>query len=83
MKKQTKLYKQRLQYLVNVIHQCLPTKPGVKQVNELASGVGKVFETVYSFFSQIFEVWKFNPALYSTITNIFLLIIFMKFVRLI
>ncbi|APE75277.1 hypothetical protein [Spiroplasma citri] len=26
MKKQTKLYKQRLDYLVNVIHQCLPTK---------------------------------------------------------
>ncbi len=24
--KQTKLYKQRLEYLVNVIHQCLPTK---------------------------------------------------------
>nr|WP_200902976.1 DUF3688 family protein [Spiroplasma kunkelii] len=59
------------------------TIPGVKQVNELASGVGKVFETLYSFFSQIFEVWKFNTALYSTITNIFLLIIFMKFVRLI
>ncbi|WP_425379615.1 hypothetical protein [Spiroplasma endosymbiont of Stenodema calcarata] len=26
MKKQTKLYKQRLKYLVNVIYQCLPTK---------------------------------------------------------
>ncbi|WFG95915.1 hypothetical protein M0C40_07375 [Spiroplasma citri] len=26
MIKQTKLYKQRLDYLVNVIHQCLPTK---------------------------------------------------------
>ncbi|QIA67503.1 hypothetical protein [Spiroplasma citri] len=26
MKKQTKLYKQRLEYLVNVIRQCLPTK---------------------------------------------------------
>ncbi|UNF62399.1 hypothetical protein [Spiroplasma poulsonii] len=26
MKKQTKLYKQRLEYLVNVIHQCLPAK---------------------------------------------------------
>ncbi|QED25538.1 DUF3688 domain-containing protein [Spiroplasma citri] len=26
---------------------------------------------------------QINPALYSTITNIFLLIIFMKFVRLI
>ncbi|QCO23437.1 Spiroplasmavirus-related protein [Spiroplasma melliferum] len=57
--------------------------PGVKQVNELASGVGKIFQTIYSFFNQTFEVWKFSPALYSTITNIFLLIIFMKFVRLI
>ncbi|WP_425380523.1 spiroplasma phage ORF1-like family protein [Spiroplasma endosymbiont of Stenodema calcarata] len=57
--------------------------PGVKQVNELASGVGKIFQTIYSFFSQTFEVWKFSPVLYSTITNIFLLIIFMKFVRLI
>ncbi|MBH8623429.1 hypothetical protein [Spiroplasma sp. hyd1] len=26
MKKQTKLYKQRLKYLVNVIHQCLSIK---------------------------------------------------------
>ncbi|WP_425379396.1 hypothetical protein [Spiroplasma endosymbiont of Stenodema calcarata] len=26
MKKQTKLYKQRLEYLVNIINQCLPTK---------------------------------------------------------
>ncbi len=57
--------------------------PGIKQVNELASGVGKIFQTIYSFFSQIFEVWKFSSALYSTITNLFLLIIFMKFVRLI
>ncbi|KAI92344.1 spiroplasma phage ORF1-like family protein [Spiroplasma melliferum] len=57
--------------------------PGVKQVNELASGVGKIFQTIYSFFNQTFEVWKFSPALYNTITNIFLLIIFMKFVRLI
>ncbi len=57
--------------------------PGIKQVNELASGVGKIFQTIYSFFSQTFEVWKFSPALYSTITNLFLLIIFMKFVRLI
>ncbi len=57
--------------------------PGVKQVNELASGVGKIFQTIYSFFNQTFEVWKFSPALYSTITNILLLIIFMKFVRLI
>ncbi len=57
--------------------------PGVKQVNELASGVGKIFQTIYSFFSQTFEVWKFSPALYNTITNILLLIIFMKFVRLI
>ncbi len=57
--------------------------PGVKQVNELASGVGKIFQKIYSFFSQTFEVWKFSPALYSTITNLFLLIIFMKFVRLI
>ncbi len=57
--------------------------PGVKQVNELASGVGKIFQTIYSFFSQTFEVWKFSPVLYNTITNIFLLIIFMKFVRLI
>ncbi len=57
--------------------------PGIKQVNELASGVGKIFQTIYSFFSQTFEVWKFSPALYSTITNLFLLIIFIKFVRLI
>ncbi|WP_338989332.1 spiroplasma phage ORF1-like family protein [Spiroplasma endosymbiont of Seladonia tumulorum] len=57
--------------------------PGIKQVNELANGVGKIFQTIYSFFSQTFEVWKFSPALYSTITNLFLLIIFMKFVRLI
>ncbi len=57
--------------------------PGIKQVNELASGVGKIFQTIYSFFSQTFEVWKFSTALYSTITNLFLLIIFMKFVRLI
>ncbi|UZQ30645.1 MAG: DUF3688 family protein [Spiroplasma phoeniceum] len=57
--------------------------PGIKQVNELASGVGKIFQTIYSFFNQTFEVWKFSPALYSTITNLFLLIIFMKFVRLI
>ncbi|GAA6238790.1 MAG: hypothetical protein SPLM_09050 [Spiroplasma phoeniceum] len=57
--------------------------PGVKQVNELASGVGEIFQTIYSFFSQIFEVWKFSPALYNTITNIFLLIMFMKFVLLI
>ncbi|WP_424526277.1 spiroplasma phage ORF1-like family protein [Spiroplasma endosymbiont of Glossina fuscipes fuscipes] len=57
--------------------------PGVKQVNELASGVGKIFQTIYSFFSQTFEVWKFSPVLYNTITNVFLLIIFMKFVRLI
>ncbi|KAI92693.1 spiroplasma phage ORF1-like family protein [Spiroplasma melliferum] len=57
--------------------------PGVKQVNELASGVGKIFQTIYSFFNQTFEMWKFSPALYNTITNIFLLIIFMKFVRLI
>ncbi len=57
--------------------------PGIKQVNELASGIGKIFQTIYSFFSQTFEVWKFSPALYSTITNLFLLIIFMKFVRLI
>ncbi len=57
--------------------------PGIKQVNELASGVGKIFQTIYSFFNQTFEVWKFSPALYNTITNIFLLIIFMKFVRLI
>ncbi len=57
--------------------------PDIKQVNELASGVGKIFQTIYSFFSQTFEVWKFSPALYSTITNLFLLIIFMKFVRLI
>ncbi len=57
--------------------------PGIKQVNQLASGVGKIFQTIYSFFSQTFEVWKFSPALYSTITNLFLLIIFMKFVRLI
>ncbi|WP_424525989.1 spiroplasma phage ORF1-like family protein [Spiroplasma endosymbiont of Glossina fuscipes fuscipes] len=26
--------------------------PGVKQVNELASGVGKIFQTIYSFFNQ-------------------------------
>ncbi|ALA98494.1 Spiroplasmavirus-related protein [Spiroplasma kunkelii CR2-3x] len=70
-------------HIKNAVIWIVNTIPGVKQVNELASGVGKVFETVYSFFSQIFEVWKFNPALYSTITNIFLLIIFMKFVRLI
>ncbi len=57
--------------------------PGIKQVNELASGIGKIFQTIYSFFSQTFEVWKFSPALYSTITNLFLLIIFMKFLRLI
>ncbi len=25
--------------------------PGIKQVNELASGVGKIFQTIYSFFS--------------------------------
>nr|CAK98474.1 plectrovirus spv1-c74 orf 1 n-terminal and c-terminal truncated transmembrane protein [Spiroplasma citri] len=55
------------------------TIPGIKQVNELASGVGKVFEAVYSFFSQIFEVWKFNPALYSTITNIFFIIIYINY----
>nr|WP_310622623.1 DUF3688 family protein [Spiroplasma citri] len=70
-------------HIKNAVIWIVNTIPVVKQVNELASGVGKVFETVYSFFSQIFEVWKFNPALYSTITNIFLLIIFMKFVRLI
>ncbi|ALA97497.1 Spiroplasmavirus-related protein [Spiroplasma kunkelii CR2-3x] len=70
-------------HIKNAMIWIVNTIPGVKQVNELASGVGKVFETVYSFFSQIFGVWKFNPALYSTITNIFLLIIFMKFVRLI
>ncbi|APE74772.1 spiroplasma phage ORF1-like family protein [Spiroplasma citri] len=70
-------------HIKNAVIWIVNTIPGVKQVNELASGVGKVFEAVYSFFSQIFEVWKFNPALYSTITNIFLLIIFMKFVRLI
>ncbi|APE75215.1 spiroplasma phage ORF1-like family protein [Spiroplasma citri] len=70
-------------HIKNAVIWIVNTIPGVKQVNELASGVGKVFETVYSFFIQIFEVWKFNPALYSTITNIFLLIIFMKFVRLI
>ncbi|ALA98350.1 Spiroplasmavirus-related protein [Spiroplasma kunkelii CR2-3x] len=70
-------------HIKNAVIWIVNTIPGVKQVNELASGVGKVFETVYSFFSQIFEVWKFNHALYSTITNIFLLIIFMKFVRLI
>ncbi|ALA98169.1 Spiroplasmavirus-related protein [Spiroplasma kunkelii CR2-3x] len=70
-------------HIKNAMIWIVNTIPGVKQVNELASGVGKVFETVYIFFSQIFEVWKFNPALYSTITNIFLLIIFMKFVRLI
>ncbi|ALA97467.1 Spiroplasmavirus-related protein [Spiroplasma kunkelii CR2-3x] len=70
-------------HIKNAVIWIVNTIPGVKQVNELASGVGKVFETVYSFFSQIFEVWKFNPALYNTITNIFLLIIFMKFVRLI
>ncbi|ALA98119.1 Spiroplasmavirus-related protein [Spiroplasma kunkelii CR2-3x] len=70
-------------HIKNAVIWIVNTIPGVKQVNELASGVGKVFETVYSFFSQIFEVWKFNPALYSTITNIFLLIIFIKLVRLI
>ncbi|AXF95374.1 spiroplasma plectrovirus-related protein [Spiroplasma phoeniceum P40] len=70
-------------HIKNAVIWIVNTIPGVKQVNELASGVGKVFETVYIFFSQIFEVWKFNLALYSTITNIFLLIIFMKFVRLI
>ncbi|AXF95626.1 spiroplasma plectrovirus-related protein [Spiroplasma phoeniceum P40] len=70
-------------HIKNAVIWIFNTIPGVKQVNELASGVGKVFETVYSFFSQIFEVWKFNPALYSIITNIFLLIIFIKFVRLI
>ncbi len=32
--------------------------PGIKQVNELASGVGKIFQTIYSFFIQTFEVWK-------------------------
>ncbi|WP_456299946.1 spiroplasma phage ORF1-like family protein [Spiroplasma kunkelii] len=73
----------KISLLIKELICIIASMPGVKQVNELASGVGKVFETVYSFFSQIFEVWKFNPALYSTITNIFLLIIFMKFVRLI
>jgi hypothetical protein len=56
--------------------------PGVKQANELTSGIGKIFQTIYQFFNQLFEVWKFNPALYATITNIFLLTIFMKFIRL-
>ncbi|ALA98011.1 Spiroplasmavirus-related protein [Spiroplasma kunkelii CR2-3x] len=50
-------------HIKNAMIWIVNTIPGVKQVNELASGVGKVFETVYSFFSQIFEVWKFNPAL--------------------
>ncbi|ALA98423.1 Spiroplasmavirus-related protein [Spiroplasma kunkelii CR2-3x] len=70
-------------HIKNAVIWIVNTIPGIKQVNELASGVGNVFEAVYSFFSEIFEVWKFNPALYSIIKNIFLLIIFMKFVRLI
>ncbi|PQM29680.1 spiroplasma phage ORF1-like family protein [Spiroplasma poulsonii] len=55
--------------------------PGIKQANELASGVGKLFQTTYSFFAQTFEIWKFNLDFYIVITNTFLLIIFMKFIR--
>ncbi|WP_348736936.1 spiroplasma phage ORF1-like family protein [Spiroplasma endosymbiont of Ammophila pubescens] len=70
-------------HIINAAIWIVNNIPGIKQVNELASGVGKIFETIYSFFNQTFEVWKFSPALYNTITNIFLLIIFMKFVLLI
>ncbi|WP_425378589.1 spiroplasma phage ORF1-like family protein [Spiroplasma endosymbiont of Polydrusus pterygomalis] len=55
--------------------------PGIKQANELASGVGKLFQTTYNFFAQTFEIWKFNLDFYIVITNTFLLIIFMKFIR--
>lgn len=56
--------------------------PGVKQGNQLASGIAYIFKTTYEFFDKIFAVWKFSPALYNTVTNVFLLIIFMKLVRL-
>nr|CAK99685.1 plectrovirus spv1-r8a2b orf 1 c-terminal truncated transmembrane protein [Spiroplasma citri] len=36
-------------HIKNAVIWIVNTIPGVKQVNELASGVGKVFETVYSF----------------------------------
>nr|WP_308686808.1 DUF3688 family protein [Spiroplasma sp. ChiS] len=36
-------------HIKNAVIWIVNTIPGVKQVNKLASGVGKVFETVYSF----------------------------------
>ncbi|AXF95984.1 spiroplasma plectrovirus-related protein [Spiroplasma phoeniceum P40] len=36
-------------HIKNAVIWIVNTIPGVKQVNELASGVGNVFETVYSF----------------------------------
>nr|WP_199558561.1 DUF3688 family protein [Spiroplasma sp. ChiS] len=36
-------------HIKNAVIWIVNTIPGIKQVNELASGVGKVFETVYSF----------------------------------
>ncbi|MDQ7982696.1 MAG: DUF3688 family protein [Spiroplasma sp.] len=57
--------------------------PGVKQGNQLANGIAYIFKTTYEFFDQIFAVWKFSPALYNTVTNVFLLIVFMKLVRLV
>ncbi|MGL5268444.1 MAG: spiroplasma phage ORF1-like family protein [Spiroplasma sp.] len=70
-------------YIKNAVIWIVNNIPGVKEGNQLASGIAKIFETVYKFFDQIFAVWKFSPALYNTVTNLFLLIIFMKLVRLV
>ncbi|WP_339046356.1 spiroplasma phage ORF1-like family protein [Spiroplasma endosymbiont of Colias croceus] len=59
------------------------TIPGVKQANELAFGVGAILKDTVNFFNQLFDVWKFSPALYNTVTNLFVMIVFMKLVRLI
>ena len=55
--------------------------PGVKHANELLFGLKNIFQAVVEFFTEIFAVWKFNPALYNTVINIFIMIIFIKIVR--
>lgn len=57
--------------------------PGVKQTGTLAKGINAIFQTIYKFFGGIFEMWKFSPQLYNTIINLFILMFFLKLIKII
>lgn len=68
-------------HIKNAVKWTVNTIPGVSQTVKLVSGVGEIYKSVVNFFQDIFEFWKFSPALYHTITSLFILIVFMKLVR--